>query len=427
MTRSLYNFLWKLARLVIPVRLWLRSFRNKAYLDRWDERFVRTLPPAATAGSRLAWVHAVSVGEVNAATPFVRQLLESQPDLEILITTSTPTGSDQLRRVFAHELGTRIKHVYSPYDVPADIERFLDAARPVIALFMETEIWPNWLQALGDRSIPAMLINARMSEKSARGYARVRGLSLPAISGFARIGAQTESDAERLRQLGATDGALSVTGSIKYDIELDEQVAARARELRQLIGHRPVWIAGSTREGEEIAVFQAHAKIRMDREDILLIIVPRHPERFELVSRMSMVRGNITNRRSENEPEELIKASVYVGDTMGELGMLYAVADVAFVGGSLVETGGQNVLEAIAAGRPAVFGPHTWNFAEICQQVEKTGAGFRVEDGIELADRMIELLNNPEACREAAAAGAQLMEENRGATERLVAMARQLL
>lgn len=427
MTRSLYNLLWKFARLLIPVRLWLRSFRNKAYLDRWDERFVRTLPPAAGQGSRLAWVHAVSVGEVNAATPFVQQLLEAEPDLEILITTSTPTGSDQLHRVFADELGTRIKHVYAPYDVPADIEKFLDAARPVIALFMETEIWPNWLQALRDRSIPSMLINARMSEKSARGYARIRSLSLPAISGFARIGAQTEGDAARLLELGATDGAVSVTGSIKYDVQLDGEPSERAHQLRRLIGDRPVWIAGSTREGEEVAVFQAHARIRMSREDILLIIVPRHPERFELVSRMSMVRGNITNRRSENDPEELHKASVYVGDTMGELGMLYAAADVAFVGGSLVETGGQNVLEAIAAGRPAVFGPHTWNFAEICQQVENSGAGFRVADGIELADQMVELLNNPQACRDAAVAGAQLMQENRGATERLVAMARQLL
>ncbi len=427
MTRSLYTLVWKIVRPLIPVRLWLRSFRNRAYLDRWDERFVKALPPAASPGTRLAWLHAVSVGEVNAAAPFVRKLLEVETDLEILLTTSTPTGSDQLARLFAQDLGQRIKHVYAPYDVPADIARFLDASRPVAAMFMETEIWPNWLLALRERSIPSMLINARMSEKSFRGYSRMRSLCLPAVSSFARIGAQTEDDADRLNNLGATEGAISVTGSIKYDVELDDEQAERARELRTAIGDRPVWIAGSTREGEEIAVFQAHAKIRMANDDILLILVPRHPERFELVARMSMVRGNVTNRRSENEPEELHNASVYVCDTMGELGMLYAVADVAFVGGSLVETGGQNVLEAVAAGVPPVFGPHTWNFAEICQEVAASGAGFRIEDNLALADKIIELLKDPEARGEARVAGARLLEKNRGATERLVAMTRELL
>jgi 3-deoxy-D-manno-octulosonic-acid transferase len=415
--RFFYSLLlYSLIPLAVARLLW-RSFRNRGYRRRWVERF-GFVP---RLDRPVIWVHAVSVGEVRAAGPLVRALQRDYPRHRILVTTMTPTGSATVTELF----GDSVAHCYAPYDLPTAVWRFLNRTRPVLALVMETEIWPNLFRQCRSRGIPLVLANVRMSEKSARGYRRFARLTRATLAAVDRVGAQSVADAERMRALGAAK--VEVTGSIKFEMTLPSDLVVRAAELRTGFGGRPVWIAGSTRDGEEAYVLDAFAGLRHRFPDLLLVLVPRHPERFETVARMCVQRGHKIERRSERRGSVAADREILLGDTMGELVLLYAAADVAYIGGSLVPLGGQNLLEAAAVGCPVVFGPHMYNFSEIRRLCLERGAGVEVADSTGLAQAVAGYLADPALRHRAGEIGRAMVAENRGALDRTLAMLGSLL
>ena len=396
------------------LRLGLRGMGNHGYWLRWGER----VGFAPRLEGPVIWVHAVSVGEVRAAGPLVAALQRDYPGHRVLVTTMTPTGSDTVRMLF----GDRVAHCYVPYDLPTAVARFLNRTRPRLALVMETELWPNLFRVCRARGIPLVLANARLSEKSARGYARFAGLARATLANVSACGAQSADDATRLRALGAP--RVEVTGSVKFDLRVPDDLAARARALRAGFGARPVWVAASTREGEEPLVLDAFAHLRTEFPDLLLVLVPRHPERFDTVARLCQQRGHGLVRRSAGGAELPGDIPVLLGDTMGELLLFYAAADVAYIGGSLLPLGGQNLLESLAVGTPVVFGPHMFNFSEISRMALARGAGRQVRDSTGLAAAVAGYLRDDVGRRSAGAAGQAMVEENRGALERTMALVR---
>jgi len=348
----------------------------------------------------------------------VRELMARHPDLPITLTCMTPTGSERIQALF----GDRVQHCYLPYDLPWAASRFLDRVRPKLAVIMETELWPNHIHQCARRRIPVVLANARLSARSARGYARFAKLTAPMLAELDWIAVQTEAEAERFRQLGARPECVGVTGSIKYDLTIDPALPARAAELRAAWGAsgRPVWIAASTHAGEDEIILAAHRAVLARRPDALLILVPRHPERFTSVYELSRQSGFASQRRSSGE-SVAAQTQVLVGDTMGELLFLYALADSAFVGGSLVPNGGHNLLEPAALGKPVLSGPHLFNFLEIAAQLRDAGALLEV-DGAEALARDLEGLW-ADSARAAAMrdAGLGVLRSNQGALERLLA------
>ncbi|MFU6374937.1 lipid IV(A) 3-deoxy-D-manno-octulosonic acid transferase [Metapseudomonas otitidis] len=415
MNRTLYTLLFHLGLPLVALRLAWRAWRAPAYARRIGERFALGLPPLKPGG---IWVHAVSVGESIAAAPMVRELMARHPDLPITLTCMTPTGSERIQALF----GDRVQHCYLPYDLPWAASRFLDRVRPKLAVIMETELWPNHIHQCARRRIPVVLANARLSARSARGYARFAKLTAPMLAELDWIAVQTEAEAERFRQLGARPECVGVTGSIKYDLTIDPALPARAAELRAAWGAsgRPVWIAASTHAGEDEIILAAHRAVLARRPDALLILVPRHPERFTSVYELSRQSGFASQRRSSGE-SVTAQTQVLVGDTMGELLFLYALADSAFVGGSLVPNGGHNLLEPAALGKPVLSGPHLFNFLEIAAQLRDAGALLEV-DGAEALARDVEALW-ADAARAAAMrdAGLGVLRANQGALERLLA------
>ena len=393
-------------------RLVWRGFRNRGYWQRWDERF--GFVPRLTGP--VIWVHAVSVGEARASAPLVKALRRDYPGHRLLITTMTPTGSATVRDLF----GDQVAHCYAPYDLPTAVWRFLNRTRPKLALVMETELWPNLFRQCHRRGIPLVLANVRMSEKSARGYQRFAGFTRATLANVRCTGAQTESDAERMRALGASN--VEVTGSIKFEMQLPEDLHEKARALRAGFGERPVWVAASTRGGEEEYVLDAFARLREQLPDLLLVLVPRHPERFDTVAKLCRQRGFPIERRSERKDGVAPETAILLGDTMGELLLFHAAADVSYIGGSLVPRGGQNLLEAAAVGTPVVFGPHMFNFSEISRMALERGAGRQVRDAAALAEAVGDYLANPAARRAAGEAGRLLVEENRGALVRTLTL-----
>lgn len=415
MNRTLYTLLFHLGLPLVALRLAWRAWRAPAYARRIGERFALGLPPLKPGG---IWVHAVSVGESIAAAPMVRELMARHPDLPITLTCMTPTGSERIQALF----GDRVQHCYLPYDLPWAASRFLDRVRPKLAVIMETELWPNHIHQCARRRIPVVLANARLSARSARGYARFAKLTAPMLAELDWIAVQTEAEAERFRQLGARPECVGVTGSIKYDLTIDPALPARAAELRAAWGAsgRPVWIAASTHAGEDEIILAAHRAVLAQRPDALLILVPRHPERFTSVYELSRQSGFASQRRSSGE-SVAAQTQVLVGDTMGELLFLYALADSAFVGGSLVPNGGHNLLEPAALGKPVLSGPHLFNFLEIAAQLRDAGALLEV-DGAEALARDVEGLW-ADVARAAAMrdAGLGVLRANQGALERLLA------
>lgn len=415
MNRTLYTLLFHLGLPLVALRLAWRAWRAPAYARRIGERFALGLPPLKPGG---IWVHAVSVGESIAAAPMVRELMARHPDLPITLTCMTPTGSERIQALF----GDRVQHCYLPYDLPWAASRFLDRVRPKLAVIMETELWPNHIHQCARRRIPVVLANARLSARSARGYARFAKLTAPMLAELDWIAVQTEAEAERFRQLGARPECVGVAGSIKYDLTIDPALPARAAELRAAWGAsgRPVWIAASTHAGEDEIILAAHRTVLARRPDALLILVPRHPERFTSVYELSRQSGFASQRRSSGE-SVTAQTQVLVGDTMGELLFLYALADSAFVGGSLVPNGGHNLLEPAALGKPVLSGPHLFNFLEIAAQLRDAGALLEV-DGAEALARDVEALW-ADAARAAAMrdAGLGVLRANQGALERLLA------
>lgn len=415
--RFLYSFLLYLLVPLALTRLAWRGLRNRGYWRRWAERF-GFVP--RLSGSVL-WLHAVSVGEVRASAPLVKSLARDYPGHTILITTMTPTGSATVHELF----GAAVAHCYVPYDLPTAVWRFLNRTRPRLALIMETELWPNLFHQCHARGIPLMLANVRMSEKSARGYRRFAGFTRDTLANVSCVGAQTRTDAERMRALGAAQ--VEVTGSIKFEMDVPADLTARAAALRSGFGKRPVWVAASTRAGEEEQVLDACAQLREQFPGLLLVLVPRHPERFDSVAKLCHQRGFRIERRSARKDGVASDTAILLGDTMGEMLLFHAAADVSYIGGSLVPLGGQNLLEAAAVGTPVVFGPHMFNFSDISRMARGRGAGRQVQDAAELASVVADYLKNPALRNAAGEAGQRMVAENRGALAKTLALLRQLL
>ena len=416
MNRTFYTALFYLGLPLVAIRLWLRARKAPAYAKRIGERFSYAMPALQPGG---IWVHAVSVGESIAAAPMIRALLQRYPQLPITVTCMTPTGSERIQALFATE--PRIQHCYLPYDLPCAAARFLDRAQPKLAVIMETELWPNHIHQCAQRGIPVALANGRLSERSAKCYGSFSKLTAPMLAEMIFIAVQTEAEAQRFRDLGARPETVEVTGSIKFDLTIDPQLLQRAAQLRgqwQAL-ERPVWIAASTHEGEDEVVLNAHRRLLANHPDALLILVPRHPERFNSVFELCQREGFATLRRSTAANVDA-QTSVLLGDTMGELLFLYALADSAFVGGSLVPNGGHNLLEPAALAKPVISGPHLFNFLDIAAQLREAGALVEVDDAEGLAVEVQRLFELPRDAQRMADAGLAVMRRNQGALQRLL-------
>lgn len=408
MSRMVYNLGLYLLLPLALLRLWWRGRRVPAYRRRWAERlgYFAPLPE-----QRAVWVHAVSVGEVLVAVPLIKWLRERGET--VLVTTTTPTGAERVHAAF----GGEVRHLYCPYDLPDVVRRFVRRARPRLAIVIETELWPNLFRACARADVPVVVANARLSARSAAGYARIAGLMRATLADVRLVAAQSEADAARLRALGAR--TVQVTGNVKFDLHLPASLHEQSAVLRRGWGeHRRVWLAASTHAGEEEQVLAAHAELRRALPDALLVLAPRHPERGDDVAALCRRHGYAVVRRSERRP--LVPPdAVFLVDTLGELAVFYAAADVAFVGGSLVPTGGHNVLEPAALGKAVVVGPHTFNFLEITAQLVECGAARRVADGAALAHAVTEYLRDANLRDGAGRQGLALVQQSRGALARL--------
>lgn len=407
--RFLYTFLLYLALPAIFWRLWRRSRQLPAYKERISER----MGYYPFKLHDCIWVHTVSVGETVAAIPLIRALKAKFPGTPILVTTMTPTGAQKVRAAFDKE----VKHAYLPYDFPGAMKRFFQAFRPKIGIIVETELWPNLLAVSRAQNVPMCLLNARLSEKSARGYGRIKSLTREMLSTFAAIGAASEADASRLIALGAPSARVTVTGNIKFDMEAPADLIDKSKILRETIGNqRPVWVAASTHAGEEEQVLKAHALLRKTFPNALLILVPRHPDRFEEVA-AQVLRSQSIQRRSSKQFVDS-ETSVYLGDTMGELLLFYGVADAAFVGGSLVATGGHNVLEPAFLGKAILTGPHLFNFTEISGKFIAANAMTIVKNPEELADALTRLFKDPAFMQAQGLQAKAVIDANHGAAKK---------
>ncbi|WP_185267769.1 lipid IV(A) 3-deoxy-D-manno-octulosonic acid transferase [Halopseudomonas xiamenensis] len=411
MPRFLYSLIFTLCLPLVLLRLLYRAWRAPAYARRWPERFA--LGGDLRAGG--IWVHAVSVGESIAAAPMVRELLRRHPQLPITITCMTPTGSEQIRKLFGDQVG----HAYLPYDLPWLQRRLIRRLQPRIAIIMETELWPNLVAECRRAGVPVVLANARLSQRSARGYQRVAWLVRPMFAALDWVAVQSAAEAERFAALGVRQAALTVTGSIKFDLKPAAALLEQADRWRAQWGERPVWIAASTHAGEDEIVLAAQQLILRRHPQALLILVPRHPERFDGVARQVQQAGLSMVRRSEGMMPGMAD-QVFLGDSMGELMQFYACADMAFVGGSLIAGGGHNYLEPAALGLPVLSGPHRFNFTEISELLEQAGALVEVADAEALAGQVIRWLDDTGVARQAGAAGQAVVKANQGALEKLL-------
>jgi 3-deoxy-D-manno-octulosonic-acid transferase len=403
--RQLYTIGLRLALPFILLRLWWRGRREPGYREGVTERFgIYT----GRQPEKVLWVHAVSVGEARAAAPLVRALKALLPDHAVLMTCTTAAGRETLRQVY----GDSVLAAFLPYDYPESVEGFLKRWSPRLGVLMETELWPNLLAFCAKHGVPVVLANARMSEKSALRYRRWRALMGPGIRSLAAVCAQSEADAERLRSLGAT--RVVVTGNLKFDVALDAGQLTAGREWKAKVG-RPVLLLASTREGEEKILIEALPA----RFECLVVVVPRHPQRFDEVAQWTDARRTSKEIPSPND-------KVYLGDTMGEMAFYYAACDVAVIGGSVLPLGGQNLIEALAAGVPVIVGPSMFNFAEPTRLALEAGAAIQVTDAAAAIGQAVELLSNPEKRREMGEAGKRLCEAHRGATEKHLEILRAL-
>ncbi len=417
--RGLYSTLLYLLVPITVYHLIWRGFRQPSYFRRWNERYARYHD--AAHGSTL-WIHAVSFGEVNAALPLVNALRRGRPDLHLLITTITPTGSDRVRALWGHD----VEHVYLPYDLPGAVTRFLRHYRPRAALIMETELWPNLLFGCRDHAVPVYILNARLSERSLRGYRVLAPLVGRALRTVTKVAAQSMADAMRFVQLGARSDQVVDLGNLKYDVMVPEGLETFATKCRLQCGQRPVWIAASTHEEEEAVVISLHRRLRERFPDLLLMWAPRHPERFRMVVEQTRAAGWQVSTRSRAQWPSAGDA-VFVVDTLGELVPFYACADVAFVGGSLQAIGGHNLLEPAAAGTAIVTGPHLHNFTEISRQLDEAGALRIGADAVAVGGALEDLLADPGQRRTMTAAGRVLVETGRGALAQTLMMLQPVL
>ena len=398
---------------MLAVTLW-RGLRDRGYWEALPERL--GFGPAVVAGG--LWVHAVSVGEVQAAASLVRALRRRYPELPLLLTTSTPTGRGRARSLFGDDVALR----YLPYDLPGPVRRFLDRTRPRLGVVLETELWPNLYRQCGRRGLPLVLASARLSARSVRRYRLLGGLLRATLAHGVVVAAQSEADAGRFVELGADPAQCRVVGNLKFDFELPADAEAGGRALRAMLGAaRPVWVAGSTHDGEEELVLDAHAQLRGAQPDALLVLAPRHPPRFAAVAALLRRRGVAFVTRSSGATPTAA-TEVLLLDTLGELVLFYAAADVAFVGGSLVPVGGHNLLEPAALGKPVVTGRYTANAAPVARLLVEAGAAEVVDDGAALGASVARLLSDPAARRAAGDRGHAAVSANRGALARFLAL-----
>lgn len=417
MSRILYSLLLYLLLPLTPFKLLWRGIKQPEYRRHLAERygFYCAQRDHATSARPLIWLHCVSLGETRAAAPLVQALMAQHPQHRLLLTHATPTGREAGEQLF----GDRVERVYLPYDTPDAVARFLDHFHPAIGLLMETELWFNLIAGCKQRGIPLLLVNARMSEKSARGYAKFAGLTRNGLQNLAAIAAQTAQDAERLQALGASN--VTVCGNLKFDVEAPADAAAKGGQLRQWLGAaRPLFLAASTREGEERLILDAVARLAVP--GLLTVIVPRHPQRFDEVAALLERRGLRYARKSALNGPLAPDCEVVLGDTMGEMFTYYAACDAAFIGGSLLPLGGQNLIEASAMGKPVLIGPHTFNFAEAAEQAVGCCAAWRVADTGALAAALQKLLCHEETRQKMSAAALNFSRSATGATRRIAAL-----
>ena len=411
MLHTVYSLCYRLLLPFALAYLWWSTRRNGASSEGWQQR----LGWVPALSEPVIWVHAVSVGETIAAAPLVKALLARRPDVPILVTAMTATGAAQARTLF----GDQVHYAYAPFDTPGSVRRFLRRVRPRALVIMETEIWPNMITGVSGRQCPIFLINGRLSAKSARGYQRFGEWTRGLVRRIDWIAAQADEDAGRFREIGARGEVISVTGSVKFDVNITDAVREQSQELREEFQDRPVWIAASTHEGEDEQLLEAHARVREAFADAVLIIVPRHPQRFDSVANMISQRGFSLARRSAGEPPAA-GAPVYLGDTMGELMVMFGAADVAFVGGSLIERGGHNPLEPAAWGMPVITGPHVFNFETVYRQLEEHHGLVRVSDSAGLGEAVARLFSDPDEASRLGTAALETVEANRGALNQVV-------
>jgi 3-deoxy-D-manno-octulosonic-acid transferase len=422
--RALYSIAWWLALPIVLARLWWRGKREPGYRQHVAERlgFYSGVVPV-NDNQRVIWVHAVSVGETRTAEPLVNALLQTYPDHIILLTHMTPTGRATGKALFA-TYAPRVVQCYLPYDIASMVGRFLTCFKPHLCVLMETEVWPNTVAQCARHHVPVALVNARLSARSLKKGQRMSALIGQAAASLDCVAAQTAADAHRLTELGARN--VHVTGSIKFDVAPPANAAIGGAAMRRYFGVRPILLCASTREGEEALILDALAQV--DMGDILLIVVPRHPQRFDDVARMVEVRGLLMARRTSLDalppPQDV---QVLLGDSMGEMYSYYAACDVAFIGGSLLPLGGQNLIEACALGKPVLLGPHTFNFTAISEDAVEAGAALRVENGLTMLSNAIRLLHSETERAERGAKALAFATQHRGASERTMNLLRPLL
>jgi len=412
--RGLYSAVLYLLLPITVYHLIWRGFRVREYFRRWDERYA-SYPQSA--GEPRVWLHAVSVGEVNAAAPLVNALRERHPEIRWIITTITPTGSQRVRALW----GEAVEHVYLPYDVPDSVNRFLGHFQPSLALILETELWPNLLFGCRDRGIPLYILNARLSARSLKGYRLLRPLVARALQCVTCVAAQSREDARRFIALGARAEQVRALGNLKFEIHPPDPTAVLQAFRAHVPSSRKVWIAASTHEGEEQAVVDIHARVLAQHPDALLLWAPRHPERFARAEALAREQGwRVATRGVQQWPAA--DTRVFVIDTLGELMPFYACARVAFVGGSLQAIGGHNLLEPAAMGTAVVTGPHLHNFSEISRRMNEAGALRVLPDADGVAGEVLQLLDDAATRERMVEAGQQLVTNGRGALARTLAL-----
>ena len=418
MNRFVYTVLLYLILPLVPLKLWWRGIKQPAYRQHWGERFGFYHTPANKPLNKpIVWLHCVSVGETRAAEPLVSALQATYPNHQILLTHGTPTGREAGKALF----GDNVERAYLPYDVPFAVNNFLNHFKPAIALMMETELWFNLMAACKQREIPMLLLNARLSEKSASGYAKLGKLAREGLQSLSAVAAQTADDAARLQNLGATN--ISVAGNLKFDVKPPADALDKGLQLRKQLAKKPVFLAASTRDGEEELILDAVRDL-----DLLTIIVPRHPQRFDAVAALLEQRGiNYQRKTLLNNDAVPANTNIVLGDTMGEMPTYYAACDVAFIGGSLLNFGGQNLIEAAHMGKPIIIGQHTFNFAEASNDAVKAGAAIRVKNTDDLMQQLNALLKNKADITKMQQAALNFSAAYAGATARLMALIKQYI
>ena len=408
----MYTFAIVISLPLVLLRLWWKGRKNPGYRLRWKERFGFFNCPALDQPS--IWVHAVSLGEVIAATPLIRELQKKYPNSPFVVTTTTPTGSQMVQNTFKDS----VNHVYFPYDLPSFVNRFLDHFRPKILILLETELWLNCLAHTKKRNIPIVIVNARISPKAFKRYEWISFITRQMLSYVTTVAAQTEEDGERFIRLGLARERLIITGNIKFDAPVKEEQIKQGQVLKATWS-RPVWIAASTHNGEEEKVLDAFKIILTEVKEALLILVPRHPDRFEAVENLVTQQGfSVVTRKSE--APVLMSTQVFLGNTMGELMLFYAASDIAFVGGSLISIGGHNTLEPVSVAIPVIVGPHVFTFVEITKLLSEAGALVQVDSSETLAQAVLQWFKDPKVRERAGMQGKAVVEKNRGALTKMM-------